>query len=187
MDSATTKAFVHYGFYPLNMTRLILVFNIIYAFYPILNHKDDLSDIPLTPSQRALLGLQPNSRPATSGSQYITPPRYGHSSTPGSGSQSKSVSPFSGKNSLRATGTGTLYSPSASPLFQKTISRDVTRRLSYGTPSPLGLNRAANESSSSLIALTPSPTVGKGASVGLNSRWLYEQGRSGSGMRSIYT
>ena len=187
MDAATMKAVVHYGYYPLNMSRLILIFNIIYAFSPILNQKDDLSDIPLTPSQRALLGLEPNSRPATPGSQYITPPRYGRSSTPGSGSRSKSVSPFSGKNSLGAIGTGISYSPSASPLFQKTFSRDVTRRLSYSTPSPLGLNRAANESSSSLIAPAPSPTIGKGASVGLNSRWLYEKGRSGSGMRSIYT
>lgn len=181
------KAVMQYGYYPLNICRLILVFKIIYAFSPLLNHKDDLSDIALTPSQRALLGLEPNSRAATPGSQYITPPRYGRSSTPRSRSRSQSRSPFFGHDSLRATGAATSYSPSASPLFQKTIGRDVTRRLSYGTPSPLGFSRAANDSSSSLTAPTPSPTTGKGASVGLNSRWLYEKGRPGSGIGSIYT
>lgn len=36
---------------------------------------------------------------------------------------------------------------------------------------------------------TPSPAAGKGAAVGLNSKWLYQKGRSASGSRypSMYT
>jgi len=38
------------------------------------------------------------------------------------------------------------------------------------------------------VPSTPSPTGGRGApSVALNSRWLYERGRSLSGSRSIYS
>jgi len=33
---------------------------------------------------------------------------------------------------------------------------------------------------------TPSPTAGRGASVGLNSKWLYEKGRRSSGGRSPF-
>ena len=58
---------------------------------------------------------------------------------------------------------------------------DGSRRHSYG--SPLGL------SSSRMIVPetpgTPSP-VGKGASVGLNNRWLYDKARRNSGASKIF-
>ena len=161
----------------------------IYALSPLFRPKDDLSDIPLTPSQRALLGLEPASRPATPGSEYITPPRYARSSTPRSDSSRRSGSPYSGSQPGMSTVAGGIsYSPSASPLFQKTVGRDVTRRLSYGTPSPLGQSQTLIESSSSLNPSTSSPSSGRGPSVTLTSRWLYEKGRSSpSSLRGVYS
>jgi nucleoporin POM34 len=55
---------------------MIPILNIIYALSPLFRRPDDLSDIPLTPSQRKLLGLPPSSAPPTPGSVYSTPPRY---------------------------------------------------------------------------------------------------------------
>lgn len=172
------------------MLRTLPFVGIAYACSPLLRQKDDLSDIPLTPSQRALLGLDPSSGPATPGSKYITPPRYSRSSTPRTGSGSQSGSPFSGRDSF---GAGTMggpqasYSPTASPLLHKAVGRDMTRRISLGTPTPSSLGRTGYELSNALVSVTPSPTTNRGASVGLNNRWLYERGRGSPGLRSVYT
>jgi len=189
-----------FSHYPIILLRLLLVFNILAACSPLIRRKDDLADIPLTPSQRALLGLDPRtSTPATPGTQYITPPRYARSSTPrsgtpGSGSSSTySSSPLSGKGSpsMGRAGTGSPFSPSPSPLLQKAIgggARDFTRRQSYGSQSPLGASMNGRESGLFGTPTSPSPTTGKGASVGLNSRWLYERGRASSGSsRGVYS
>ena len=173
------------------------------ALKPLLVKKDDLIDIPLTPSQRSLLGLDPNATPpATPGTAYITPPRYLRSATPtrgtpGSRSSSAAGSPVSRKGSpLGRTGWqgGEGYSPAGSPLWQKAVGSREGRRHSYGVPSPLGSGTGGagkdlmgKEMSVYSVPSTPSPTGGRGsASVPLNSRWLYERGRSMSGSRSIY-
>lgn len=174
----------------LAVTTLIPLILLAYALLPLrplFSNPDDLPDVPLTPQQRSLLGLKPSSQPATPGSRYITPPRYSRSATPRSGSSSASGSPFSGKGSPLGSGMAApSYSPNASLLFQKAMGRDSNRRFSYASPSPLGRGKPAMESSSSLASqLTDSPSAGKGASVGLNSRWLYERGRrSSSGLRT---
>lgn len=157
---------------------------------PLFMTTDDLSDVALTPQQRQLFGLNPTSLPPTPGSQYSTPPRYSRSATPRSGSSSASGSPFSGKGSPLGYGAGqSAYSPNHSPLFQKALGRDGNRRLSYASPPTLGLGRQAMGSNSSLASqITNSPSAGKGASVGLNSKWLYERGkRSSSGLKSVYS
>lgn len=151
--------------------------------------KDNLTDIPLTPSQRALLGLDPNDTPPnTANAQYITPPRYRRSSTPRNGSpstpnSSNNNSPFS-KNaspSQGPLGNEPFFSPSASLMWQKAVggSRDSSRRHSYGSSTPLRIGLG--------MPNTPSPPIGRGASVGLNSRWLYERGRVNSGSRTPYS
>lgn len=61
------------------------------------------------------------------------------------------------------------FSPNSSPLLHKTLTQ---RRDSYGSPSPLK-GRMGEPG-------TPSPGGGK-ASVGLNSKWLYEKGRMPQG------
>ena len=59
--------------------RLLFIVNILFALSPLLRPKDTLSDIPLTPAQRSLLGLPPSAGPPTPGSTYATPPRYSRS------------------------------------------------------------------------------------------------------------
>lgn len=179
-------AFDPYATYTYHGLQLLFTYNTIVAFLPIFRKKDDLGDIPLTPGQRKLLGLAPTSRPPTPGSQYATPPRYSKAPTPLSGSPGSrgSYSPLSGSGSA----AGSPFSPGASPLLQKTKAGgglNGARRSSYGSPSPLGpgASRAALPETPG----TPSPLAGKGASVGLNNRWLYEKGRRNSGSARLYT
>ena len=186
-----------YAEYSVLIIRLLLLLNIVLAFLPLLKKKDDLTDIPLTPSQRALLGLDPSvSAPVTPGSQYITPPRYPRSTTPRSGTpgsrnSSNAGSPLSRKgiSTLGRQPNDSPFSPSASPLWQKAIggSRDTSRRHSYGSSSPLGIGFNGKESSVLGAPHTPSPSAGRGASVGLSNRWLYERGRGSPGNRSVYS
>ncbi|KAI9760508.1 MAG: hypothetical protein M4579_001593 [Chaenotheca gracillima] len=186
-----------YTYYPLWAIRLLLLFNVLQALAPLLRPKDDLLDIPLTPSQRALLGLDPKiSSPKTPGAQYITPPRYPRSSTPASrtpGSQQSaySTSPLSRQETpSRGRANGSPFSPSPSSMLQKAFGgsdKDLVRRNSYGSPVPLGAG--ANGSSSSLAKMpsTPSPSSGKGPSLGLNNRWLYERGRTSPASGKLYS
>ncbi|KAM4056168.1 nuclear pore complex component domain-containing protein [Hirsutella rhossiliensis] len=46
------------------------------ACLPLVRAQDDLSDIPLTATQRKLLGLAPSSAPPTPEARFSTPPRY---------------------------------------------------------------------------------------------------------------
>lgn len=114
---------------------------------PYISKQDDFSDIPLTPSQRALLGLNPSTQStpasAASGVHYITPPKYRRVSGSFSGTPNGDVttdrrsisanysdSPFSTSrhtlgfsqtphSTRRASGSPFSPSPTASPLFHK--------------------------------------------------------------------
>ncbi|KAI9651606.1 MAG: hypothetical protein M1831_000592, partial [Alyxoria varia] len=156
--------------------------NILVACRPLYGKQDDLSDIPLTPTQRQLLNLPPVSQPATPSSQYITPPKYSRSTSASRGSSlSRSGSSLS-KSSMGASGSGTSFSPSASPLFHKAVGRDATRRLSYGSPSGLGMERSLNQSNLSLPPASHSPNLRKPCSIELSNRYIYNQNRSSSFM-----
>ncbi|KAI9686752.1 MAG: hypothetical protein M1822_002811 [Bathelium mastoideum] len=184
-----TKPVSPYGGYVLLACRLILLYNIAHAFSPLIWKKDDLSDIPLTPTQRKLLGLAPSSEPQTPGSQYITPPRFPRS-TPRSSERATVGSPLSGCSSAGGRSpSGSPYSPAPSPLLHKAVSGSASRRLSYGTPSPLGSSRVASDSGSEQAKLPSTPTPGSGsrASVPLNNKWLFERGRSSPGRSGLYT
>jgi nucleoporin POM34 len=163
---------------------MVPLVNILLSLRPLWRKKDDLSDIPLTPAQRQLLGLPPSPAAATPNAAYSTPPRY--SRTPSiSGSvgsrASYASSPLSGRGSP-AVGLngGSPYSPAGSPLVQKALGNGMNgnRRTSLGSPAAIG-----NSTGTSLFSdpATPSPSAGKRASVGLNSKWLYERGRRTSG------
>lgn len=65
------------------LLRLLFLSNIVLCLRPVLpylSQKDEVTDIPLTPSQRALIGLPPSdqasSASASASAAYITPPRY---------------------------------------------------------------------------------------------------------------
>lgn len=174
----------------------LLIYNIIVAALPAMRPKDELSDILLTPTQRGLLGLDPRTTsPHIPEIQYTTPPRYSPSPTPRNSSPlSRASSNGSSQGSRRdSPGTGrqpsdSPFSPSPSPLWHKAVGsgRDSSRRDSYGSPSPLAHGNGRDLSILGAPS-TPSPSTGRGASVGLNSRWLYERGRSSPNGRSIYT
>ncbi len=161
--------------------------NIAFALLPLVRPQDDLSDIPLTPAQRKLLGLPPSSRPATPNSAYSTPPRYSRTpSLAGSPASIKSyassplsavASPASGQYSSPRFGTSPSklnapqYSPSTvSPLLHKAVGGGVG----------LGASTASSVFGDGGPA-TPTPTAGKRSSVSLNNKWLYEKGRRNSG------
>jgi hypothetical protein len=164
---------------------VMLLWNIWTAVSPLFRAPDNLPDIPLTPTQRSLLGLDPNATPPhTPGTTYITPPRYPRSvsDTPKSRSSSATGSPSSRSGSplLGKTQNGTAespYSQNTSPLWQKAVGGRETRRHSYALASPLGLGGSGmGKESVYNIPSTPSPTGGKG-SIPLNSKWLFEKGR----------
>ncbi len=75
--------------------RLVICANIVLLLRPVIPYiskKDEIPDIPLTPSQRSLLGLKPSAQaspsPAVSAGSFVTPPRYRRSSGSFSGSAS---------------------------------------------------------------------------------------------------
>jgi nucleoporin POM34 len=182
---------VPYSEWAIVLVRLAFAVNIISAFLPLVRryYPDDIVDIPLTPSQRASMGLKAGlTSPQTPGSalaspNYVTPPRY-QRSTPRSSSFSNqdrsSQSPLSGspRGGFALSTSNSPFSPSTStgsPLFQKALNGSTTKRLSYGgTPMSGSL---FGDSSSSATPGTPTPSTGK-ASVGLNNKWLYEKSRN---------
>lgn len=187
---------------------MIPVFNIFMALKPFWGRPDDLSDIPLTPAQRALLGLGPSSVPPTPDTVYSTPPRYSRTpslagslpnsvtSTPGSAG-STSMGVIGGGGGVGgggggAGGAGARYSPMAaaatSPLLQKAMAGGMTRRRSsIGSQGLSGAGAGSGVGGVGLPGLdggagaTTSPSAGKRSSVTLNSKWLYEKGRRSSG------
>lgn len=185
-------------YYILLATRMIILYNIFVALQPLVRPKDDLADIPLTPHQRKLLGLEPTSTPPQPGSTYVTPPRYprinrsgsrptGSRSTSYSGSQldRSKWSPFeqdkqgSSENLgafLNSGKASPLDSYSASPLLHKAMGgvKNDLRRQSFGSPSPLGLG-GVSRASVFEAPHTPTPARGNGLSSGLNNKWLYER------------
>jgi nucleoporin POM34 len=179
--SADLKSYIAWSYLAL---QLVPVVNIVVAFLPLFRRQDDLADIALTPGQRKLLGLPPSSTPPTPNSAISTPPRYSRTpSLAGSATSNKShtSSPLSGNGSPASDRrrSGSPYSPSAaSPLFQKAVTGGFGggRKSSFGSPSQLGASTATSLFGGDGPG-TPSPLAGKGSSVGLNNKWLYERGR----------
>ncbi|GAP93119.2 putative nuclear pore complex component [Rosellinia necatrix] len=178
------------------------LYNITTNLLPLIRTKDDLSDIPLTPGQRKLLGLPPTSTPPTPGSVYSTPPRFARTpsaSGSGTGRRSFSSSPVltrspSNQGSPTPAGNGST-TPGRYPLIQKAMlgARHTPRRGSVGSSSPLGASISTSASifgSSGGPPDTPSPSpAGKLSTVGLNSKWRYDKGMYGKpkGFRDLNT
>ena len=173
--TAEVKYYLGWGY---AAVLLIPVVNIGLSIQPFFLPRDDMSDIPLTPAQRHLLGLPPSSKPAVPGSVYSTPPRYSRTpSAAGSATSNRSYtgSPLSAKGSpLSDRRVGGSPVGGNSPLLQKAVTNGV-RRSSFGSPSPLGMSTSSNLFGEG--PGTPSPSSGKRSSVGLNNKWLYEKGK----------
>ncbi|CBY00155.1 hypothetical protein IAQ61_011095 [Plenodomus lingam] len=171
------------------LIRTIFVANIVANLWPLIRRykPDDIVDIPLTPSQRAALGLKTNVPLAqTPGSayaspNYVTPPRYARSTPRSSsfGSQDHSASPFARSNSGSpfSPGQSNMGVSTSSPLFQRAMGSSANKRASYSGGSGGGeLGSSLFSGSESSGPGTPTPMMGK-ASVGLNNKWLYEKRR----------
>ncbi|GAB0135428.1 Unknown protein [Epichloe bromicola] len=181
--SSTSRTYLGWAWFVFQLVPLI---QIGLACLPLVRAKDDLDDIPLTATQRKLLGLSPSSAPPTPDAKFSTPPRYSRTpSIAGSvGSRgSHASSPLSGRGSPIVQGSfgasGSQHSPLGSPLLQKSFSgMGNARRSSFGSTSPFAQSTSTNLFSD---PGPPSPSGGKRTSVGLNSKWLYERGRRSSG------
>lgn len=168
------------------------------ALSPLFRPKDDLTDIPLTPTQRALLGLDPRaSTQPTPETNYVTPPKYRLPGSRKASPLSISSSPASARGSASSRSA---FTPSPSPLLQKTVANGKAngyttnvngRRVSIGSPSPLGRPSFGTPSSlsqsssfkdssnfSNMASQTPSPSTKRGVGGARTSKWMYE--RSGS-------
>lgn len=204
-----------FGPYPTGvfyLLQLVCVFNSLTALYPfilqVLDKKDDFSDIPLTPTQRKLLGLKPSSRPDTPDSVYVTPPRYKRtpSSTPLSGSPASRDSNIESPSSRRRGSIGSfdqsstatepydLLNPSRYPAnrgnnLDATYSPDFSSR-THWQKATLGNQKRNSYGSPSPLGPSvgrgadapgsPSPAATKGASVGLTNKYIYDKGRRNS-------
>lgn len=172
--------------YTLLILRLIFLFNIGLALLPLYRKPDACEDIPLTPSQRQLLGLPPLSRPATpqEKEQWVTPPRYARSASGTPQSSTSSLQAEASNSPLNFSGRRT--SMPASPAFRSTSGSPLgglqarhgsgeRRKLSYtaNRSSPLSISEFDSVGSIN----TPTKSNNR-ASVGLNSKWLYEKGKA---------
>ena len=119
------------------LVRLFLLANIYVALRPVLpyvSQQDSVEDIPLTPSQRALMGL-PRSQSGTPSSQagagtasYVTPPRY----------RKSSPSPFVGTPQSNGTGNRSIsanYSASPMSTSRFAVGFSPIPQQASGTPS----------------------------------------------------
>lgn len=149
----------------------ILIYNIIIAFLPLFRQTDDLSDIPLTPAQRKLLGLSPLSTAPTPGSKFNTPPKYARTSTPLSGSPIGLLS--SGKdNSSFGNFTGSPLSVFGR--FGGGTNQRISFRSKSLSPSLKGIHEAPG---------TPTPSLSK-EGVAVSSKWLFDKGRNSMSTRT---
>ncbi|KPI35234.1 uncharacterized protein AB675_3750 [Cyphellophora attinorum] len=155
--------------------RILFFINILLSLrqsIPYISKTDTIDDIPLTPSQRALLGLPASASgsPAVSRSgSPLAPPSPGFSPSPTTAqTQPKASAPYS-------------YSPAGdrgSPLFHKAIERQQ-RRQSQSDFDVSGLGRSSFGDSSGSGGLGRSQSVKGGpaaaAKKGVNFKWLYDQ------------
>lgn len=189
-SSRIPLAFRLYASWAWFLIKILPLVQIGFACLPLIRKEDDLSDIPLTPAQRKLLGLPAATAAPTPNAKFSTPPRYSRTpSIAGSaGSRgSYTSSPLSGRGSpslgasIGPLGTS---SPPSSPLLHKGPSAlGSRRRSSLSSSTPFGAS-----TSSSLFgdSGSHSPSGGKRTSVGLNNKWLYEKGRRSSGSAWVH-
>ncbi|EXJ93987.1 hypothetical protein A1O1_02380 [Capronia coronata CBS 617.96] len=139
------------------LIRAVLCANLVLLLRPAIPYiakKDEISDIPLTPSQRSLLGLPPTPGSAGSAGSYITPPRYRRSSGSFSGTPSSvQNNPSGDRRSISASYSSSTLSPSRHAVAFSTTPSQSVRRTASGSPfspspaaSPL-FHKAVNQAS----------------------------------------
>lgn len=161
--STFPPAFLNYAVYALWTLRMLFLWNIGNVIILVLRGSDDFSDIAMTPEQRKLLGLNPNTSRSLSADpqSIITPPRY-TKSTP----TSRAASPLPG---------------SSSPTMQRKAALNSSPGMGLGgyaldTSSPLGSPLRAGSGGKLLWGSPRSSGSGGGSSITPSNRWAYERG-----------
>lgn len=93
------------------LLRLVFIYNIVWNAYKLLKPADTFEDLPLTASQRKLLGL-PESSKAVDPSKAITPPKYLKSTVP-------NRYYYAGPDPLRSASSTTKTTPKTNSIFAK--------------------------------------------------------------------
>ncbi|KAL6854193.1 nuclear pore complex component domain-containing protein [Trichoderma novae-zelandiae] len=179
------------------VAQLVPFIQIGMACLPLIRPKDEIADIPLTATQRKLLGLNPTAIPPIPEVNFSTPPRYSRTpSIAGSVGSRTSYpnSPLDGRGSPMSNalsqsfgGSVSQFSPIGSPLLQS-VNSVSHRRSSFGSPGSFGSGSFGASTSSNMFPdhTSPSPSGGKRTSIGLNNKWLFEKGRRSSGSTWIH-
>ncbi|KKA27056.1 hypothetical protein TD95_002467 [Thielaviopsis punctulata] len=174
--------------------------NIGVACLPLVRAKDTMADIPLSNEQRQLLGLPLCANAPAADVKINTPPRY--SRTPSMAGFVNSRVGYGGSllsdlNDLPASSNmlplkSSQYAPMLSPLAYKSARSPNSTALSLvespsamkttfgsstATSPGMGPGNSLSNFSASLVSDVGSPSPSKRASVGLNSKWLYEKSR----------
>ncbi|KAF5102881.1 hypothetical protein D0Z00_000139 [Geotrichum galactomycetum] len=93
------------------LLRLVFIYNIVWNSYKLLKPADTFEDLPLTASQRKLLGL-PESSKAVDPSKAITPPKYLKSTVP-------NRYYYAGPGPMKSTSFTTKATPKTNSIFTK--------------------------------------------------------------------
>jgi nucleoporin POM34 len=93
------------------LLRLVFIYNIVWNAYKLLKPADTFEDLPLTASQRKLLGL-PESSKAIDPSKAITPPKYLKSTVP-------NRYYYAGPGPLKSSSSTTRTTPKTNSIFTK--------------------------------------------------------------------
>ncbi|KAG0133722.1 nuclear pore complex component-domain-containing protein [Tuber indicum] len=171
----SSPTFHQYFSYVLWSARCVLAFNVGESIIRLLAPADEFTDISLTPEQRKLLGLNPNTPLSASASigNIVTPPRY-TKSTPSSRTGSPSFgASTSGSPTLQRKSTPQTPPPmTPSPLR---MGGGLERRQGNGIGSPSGGPFSGGSPGVKLA----------GASVVPGNKWLYEKNiqRKNEGLR----
>ncbi|KAK9456396.1 nuclear pore complex component-domain-containing protein [Dipodascopsis uninucleata] len=149
--------------------QLLFLWNILDGIMRLLKPRDKLEDIPLTPNQRKLMGLDVNVKSNSAG-RPVTPPKY-----------------------VKTYNTHPRDSPRVSPLLKKSIQESMNNRLSPRTPGGASGTTQKQNSSASQQSPTPhqlsrslpsTPATSPSTSITTNGRYLYMLDSPGRGSPS---
>lgn len=163
-------------------TRLSILYKGYIAARPLIRKTDDMSDIALTPSQRALLGLGPASAPATPGSAYVTPPRYSRSASRNYSIGSSRAATVGSEGLDRSAGSGGSGTPGfgKSNNWDSPITGSPLARKAMGKRASLSIGQNIGEGS------TSSPNGQRNVAVGLSNKFLYQRRVASNGSMTNY-
>ncbi|ODV88948.1 hypothetical protein CANCADRAFT_148401 [Tortispora caseinolytica NRRL Y-17796] len=144
--------------------QILFAWNIIDGVLKLIKPEDPMLDLPLTPTQRRLLGLTPRASPQ--GTPIPTPPKYIKSPLQGSPATSRFA---------KAKGASTPTPPSATKETPDSSKSDTTRQLSKAVTTALGTSSNVTTTSFTKDGPSGSPMVSTqySPSISPSSKFFY--------------